>query len=614
VVSRPAGLSDSSVTVEPTAGGGDISADGAGLDARKERGARPGLSPLWAALAIALLLVVYLGRLGGYPFQDPDEGRYAEIPREMIESGDWLTPRLNYVKYYEKPPLLYWLVAASFTLFGAVEWAGRLVSALAGLATIGMTFALGRSAFGVRAAWLGIGVLATAPLFFGLAQALVIDMLLTACTTATMVAFWFAHRAADRAVKNRWIVAVAVSAALGVLSKGLVALVLPGMVALAMLVLWRDWPTLRALVGWRPIVAFVAIAAPWFVLVSRVHPEFAYFIFVREHFERFAATVGHPEGPFYYFPVMLVGPLPWSAWALLLIFSRSARRAFGRIPAEPRTFLLVWAGFMFAFFTVASSKLATYVLPILPALALLMGAWIDELLDRESEIVSRFVTVTGRVVGAIGAAFVVAAVIVWPLADWFSTQFHVPADYLVYGARAVLATGLVLLATAITLRRGEIMGGRPVVRTAALVAGAGFALLASIEAREVVKTARGLALAFVEHRREGDLLVSYRHLMQSLSFYSASRVVQVEAENEIEHGAEYASDATEWFWDDTERLKREWSSQRRVFLATSRRKLPGLDGALDPPPRLLAQDHERLLLVNFPAPGSQPLPPSIAHW
>jgi hypothetical protein len=267
---------------------------------------------------------------------------------------------------------------------------------------------------------------------------------------------------------------------------------------------------------------------------------------------------------------------------------------------------------MFAFFTVASSKLATYVLPILPALALLLGAWIDELLDREPEIVSRFVTVTGRIVGGIGATFVAVAVIVWPLADWFSAQFQVPADYLVYGARAVLATGLVLFATAITLRRREAMGGRPVVRMAVLVAGAGFALLASVEAREVVKTARSLALAFVEHRRDGDLLVSYQHLMQSLSFYSASRVVQFEAENEIEHGAEYAPDAAEWFWDDAERLKREWSSPRHVFLATSRRKLPGLDGALDPPPRLLAQDHERILLVNFPAPGSKPLPSSIA--
>lgn len=576
------------------------------------RGARTGLSKVWAVLAIVLLLVVYLGRLHGYPFQDPDEGRYAEIPREMIESGDWLTPRLNYVKYYEKPPLLYWLTATSFTLFGQNEWAGRLVPALTGLATIWMTFALGKAAFGVRAAWLSLGLLATAPLFFGLAQALVIDMLLTACTTATLASFWFAHRAVDPLVKRRWVLAVAVSAALGVLSKGLVALVLPGMVALALLVLWRDWATLRALVGWRPIVTFLAIAAPWFVLVSRAHPEFAYFIFVREHFERFAAEVGHPEGPFYYVPVMLVGPLPWSVWALLLVFSRSARHAFGRIPAEPRTFLLVWAGFMFVFFSVASSKLATYVLPILPAVALLLGAWIDELLDREPEIVSRYVTLTGRIVGVVGIAFIVAATIVWPLADWFSAQFHVPADYLVYGARAVLATGLALFATAVTLRRREAAGDLPGPRMAVLIAGAGFALIASIEAREVVKTARSLAHAFVEHGREGDLLVSYRHLMQSLSFYAGTRVVQVEAENEIEHGAEYAPDRAEWFWDDAERLKREWSSSRRIFLATSRRKYPGLEGALDPPPRLLAQDHERMLLVNFPAPGSRPLPPSIA--
>jgi hypothetical protein len=116
----------------------------------------------------------------------------------------------------------------------------------------------------------------------------------------------------------------------------------------------------------------------------------------------------------------------------------------------------------------------------------------------------------------------------------------------------------------------------------------------------------------LEHRREGDLVASYRHLMQSLSFYGQTRVVQVNAPGEIESGAKYSHDWAEWFWSGTERLAKEWSSGRRVFLATSRRKYEDLQGLLHPEPRLLARDHDRILLVNYPAEGSEPLPPSIA--
>jgi 4-amino-4-deoxy-L-arabinose transferase-like glycosyltransferase len=570
------------------------------------------MSRLAALAAVAVLLVLYLGRLGGFPLQDPDEGRYAEIPREMVESGDWLTPRLNYVKYYEKPPLFYWLVAAAFTAFGTEEWAGRLIPALAGLATIAMTFALGRAALGSRAAWISAAVLATSPLFFGLSQAMLIDMALTACTTATLAAFWFAHRAADAAAKRRWVLVVAASAGLGVLSKGLVAIVLPGAIAIAALLLWRDLATFRALVGWRPIALFLAIAAPWFVLVARAHPEFPYFIFVREHFERFAAEVGHPEGPLYYFPVLLLGPLPWSLWAIALACSRAGRAAFGRIPGEPRSFLAIWAAFIVVFFTAASSKLAPYVLPAFPALALLMGGWLDTLLDRDGALVARLSGGTGWVFGGLAAAVLIVALVAWPAAAVISSRFHVPEDYIVTIARALLAVGAILGATVVTLRRRPAGSLGSAVAFAVVAAGMASALLAAVEGRAVVKTARSLGEAVLEHRREGDLVASYRHLMQSLSFYGKTRVVQVNAPGEIESGAKYSHDWAEWFWSGTERLAKEWSSGRRVFLATSRRKYEDLQGLLHPEPRLLARDHDRILLVNYPAEGSEPLPPSIA--
>jgi 4-amino-4-deoxy-L-arabinose transferase-like glycosyltransferase len=590
------------------------------LEASRDEGRGAGPSrpvPAWlrralALLAVALLVFLYLGRIGGFPLQDPDEGRYAEIPREMVESGDWLTPRLNYVKYYEKPPLLYWLIAASFTVFGPEEWAGRLIPALAGLATIAMTFAFGRAALGSRAAWIAAAVLATSPIFFGLSQAILIDTLLTACTTATLVSFWLAHRAERPEVRDRWVLAVAASAGLGVLAKGLVALVLPGAIALAALLVWRDFATLRSLVGWRPIALFLAIAAPWFLLVSRAHPEFAYFIFVREHFERFAAEVGHPEGPLYYVPVMLLGPLPWSLWAIGLACSRRGRAAFGLIPRDVRSFLAIWAGFVLVFFTIASSKLAPYVLPAFPALALLMGGWLDALLQRDDRLVARFSGSTGWLFGAIAAAGLVVAIVAWPAAGAISSRFHVPEDYVVTIARALLAVGAVLGATAVTVRSRAAATLGSAVAFAVLAAGMASALLAAVEGRAVVKTARSLGEAVLAHRREEDLVASYRHLMQGLSFYGRTRVVQVDAWNEIENGAAYAPDEAEWFWKGTDRLAKEWASPRRVFLATSRKKFHSLEGVLHPAPRLLARDHDRILLVNYPAEGSELLPASIA--
>jgi len=568
---------------------------------------------VWAAVAVAALLVVYLGRIGGFPLQDPDEGRYAEIPREMIESGDWLTPRLNYVKYYEKPPLFYWLIATSFVVFGPEEWAGRLIPALAGLATIAMTFALGRAALGSRAAWLAAAVLATSPLFFGLSQAILIDMVLTACTTATLGALWFAQTAERREVKDRWALIAAAAAGLGVLAKGLVALVLPGAIALAVLLLRRDRVTLRALVGWRPIVLFLAIAVPWFVLVSRVHPEFAYFIFVREHFERFTSkVVGHPAGPFYYVPVLLFGPLPWSLWAIALAASRTGRAAFACIPVAVRSFLLIWAGFVIVFFTIASSKLTPYVLPAFPALALLMGGWLDALLKRDGLLMAKLSGGTGWVFGGVAAAVLIVAVIAWPAAGAISAKFHVPADYVVIIARALLAVGAILVATVVLLRRRRDAPLGSAVPFAVLAFGMASALLAAVEGRAVVKTARSLGTAVIENRREGDLVAAYGQFMQSLSFYGRTRVVQIEVQNEIKDGAEHAPDAVDWFWEGTTRLADNWSSQRRVFLATSRRKVKEIEGVLHPPPRVLARDFDRILLVNYPAPGSKPLRPSVA--
>lgn len=557
----------------------------------------------WALLALALLLVAYLSQIGGWVLQDPDEGRYAEIPREMIERGDWVTPKLFHVNYFEKPPLLYWLTAASFEAFGQTEGAARIVPALSGIVTVLLTFALGLRLAGPRATWLGCGMLATMPLFFALAQALLIDMLLTACMTATLLGVYGAHRA-ER--KRGWALLVGVSVALGMLAKGLVAIVLPGAIALAFLLWRRDWPTVRALLDWRVILAFLVVTVPWFVLVSRRNPDFLEFFFVREHFQRFtgkaATRVGHPEGPFYYIPVILLGPAPWTLVAVVLAATQAGRRAFAGIPAEVRAFCLLWFGIVFLFFSAASSKLGSYVLPALPPLGLLLGAWLDRAFEepRLASLVSRVLRVF---FGVLGTIFAVVALLAWPLHERLAVWIHQDVGDVVHIAGATASVALALLAATVLSRRLRWEDrGRPAAAVGVFVVGMAVVLMCATQGRAVTKTARELAVAINAQYQPGDAIVSYKRLMQSLGFYTRQRIVQFDAYGEIKDGALTAPDHDDWFWNDPARLKDAWAT-RRVFLATDLRWVPELRALLDPEPRILVQDHRRVVLVNFPAPA-----------
>lgn len=560
-----------------------------------------------AWLGLVLLAAFYLSRLGGWVLQDPDEGRYAEIPREMIELGDWITPRLNYVSYFEKPPLLYWLVGLCFRTFGTSEWAARLTPAIAGIATVMLAYGLGKAMFGRRAALIGAALLATSPIFFVLSQVLVIDVLLTACFTATLAALWMAHRSDW---KGRWVIAVAAAASLAVLAKGPVGLVLPGAIALLFLLWTRDWPTLRALVNWRPIAVFLALAAPWFVLVSIRNPEFPEFFFVREHLERFATDqVGHPAGPLYYLPILLAGPLPWTFLFAAIACTARGRAALRELPGDARLFLVLWFAGVVLFFSIASSKLAPYILPALPAAAVLGGAWLDRLVDDAAAALRGAARLVAYGILAIGASALVAGLAGWPLDGTVAARFDLePADVKAV-AIAAAWTGLALAATgAIVLRGGmdRLRGGFPVV--CVLVLGMGLALYGAVGARAAAKTAHGLAAAIERESdaRDRPLVVSYRRLMQSLSFYTRRRVTMVDpmdSFNEIGPGAHTATDYRDYFWSDIDRLRSEWSSGKKVFVATDKAMIDELSRALEPEPRVLARDGRRVLLVNFPSSG-----------
>ena len=320
-----------------------------------------------------LLAATWLGTLDLRKLVRPDEGRYSEIPREMVATGDWVTPRLNAIKYFEKPPLQYWATATAYTVFGEHHWTARLWPALSGLLCVLLIYCAGRRLFGEVVGFYAALILAASPGFIIVAQINTLDMGLTLWMTATLLCLLLALN--EPPGKNSpWMIAAWACAALAMLSKGLIGIVLPGMVFVTYMIWHRDWRLLTRLRwGWGLLV-FFAIAAPWFVLVQLANPEFFDFFFIREHFSRFASKVHRRVGPWWYFvPILVASMLPWMLYLARSLVDGWRVSASGGAHFHPRRFLVLWAVLIFLFFSSSGSKLPSYIVPIFPALALLMA-------------------------------------------------------------------------------------------------------------------------------------------------------------------------------------------------------------------------------------------------
>ena len=308
-----------------------------------------------------LLAVVWLGTLGIRPLYKADESRYAEISREMVASGDWITPRLNGFKYFEKPPLQYWTTAAFFCVLGEHDWVARLWTALIGLAGIALTLYAGNRLFGPPIGLFAAAILASSPLYVLLGQVNTLDMSVSVFLCAAIFAFALGHMLVFWA-----------ACALAVLSKGLIGIVLPlGAIVLYTLVK-RDWSTLKRI---RPLAGgalFLLITAPWFIAVSVANAEFAHFFFVQEHFQRFTSDIHQRTQPaWYFFAVLAAGFAPW-----LVPLGRALYTSF-RARTDAELLLWIWAGVVLVFFSASGSKLSAYILPIFPAIAVLTARAIN---------------------------------------------------------------------------------------------------------------------------------------------------------------------------------------------------------------------------------------------
>lgn len=541
---------------------------------------------------LALLLVAagsfYLWGLGAVGFQDPDEGMYAEIAREMLASGDWLVPTFNDVPYIEKPPLMYWLTAAALAALGPTEFAARLWKVLPTLGSVAMTGALGGRLFTPRTGLVGAGILATTLGTFLFSRISVMDPLLL---FGVSLAGYGISRGGD--LGGRGDLAFWLGITVGVMGKGLPGLVLP----LALLGCWalvqRNLGTVRALWTARGVLMAAALTLPWHVMASWTVPGFLRFYVVDNQVLRFLGARAYVEdgtslGALAFLGVTAVALFPWTP--VLAAALESAVRERARDPGLG--FLLGWAALVVGLFLASSFKLEYYALPAFPAAALLAAALVCRAADPP--------TPDRAACGALrrwawiglagGAAFCAAAAWLWQAGHLRSANIVRGLSFWSTNYRIILDHGLTLPPVAPERYAAVLLGGGALwtvgfgaavwclarrrvwaATTAVGVVGVGLCLLAGAVLREVGPhhSLKPLADRLNALSRPGDVLIHERGMEKGggLLFYTKRLALVLNGtRGDLEFGSGLSGKRRTFIGDDT--FREVWTGSSRAFLVT----------------------------------------------
>lgn len=536
-------------------------------------------------LLLGVFTLIWFGTLDYRHLVKPDEGRYAEISREMALSGDWTTPRLNGIKYFEKPPFQYWATALAFQMFGVNEWTARLWTAISGFLGIAVVGFAAMRLFGASAGQLAALFLATNLYYVALGHINTLDMGLTFFLTLSLAGFLLAQAQPTASASARNWMLLAWSAAAGaVLSKGLIGVVIPSATLVIYSALNRDvtpWRKLHVIPG---LILFLLIAAPWFIAVTLRNPEFPNFFFIHEHFQRYTSNVHRrDEAAWYFLPILLIGLIPWIP--LALHGAASAWHTSARLGVfSPQRFLVVWCGFVFTFFSLSGSKLPAYLLPIFPALALLLGPYLTKVKPFFA-LATISLAITLSLMGLIGIPMALKARDASPILDLYR-------NYSQWLSLAFGALGLAGLLAYFLVSKEKIKMG-----FIALGAGGFLATMLGLLGHESLSPSNSAAhlAAQIKPLLRADIpMYSVKTYDQTLPFYLNRTMTLVDYRDEFEFGQQQQPEKSIPTLDEFEAIWRS-GAPALALLEPGQYQSYIVSGL---PMRLISQDTRRVIIAT----------------
>lgn len=507
---------------------------------------------------IALLTLFLFGLfsilLGVAPLFVPDEGRYAEIAREMVASGDYITPTLNQIIYFEKPILFYWLEAAAIKVGGLNLWSLRSINAALALLCCLLTYYTVRKLYDRLTALLAAIILSTSTLFFVMAHIISLDLPVTSFMALSLYAFLLGYKAQTKKIKHLYFWTAASSAALAVLTKGLIGLIFPMMIVGTWIIIMNEWRIFKTLPLLSCLLIFLLIAMPWHVLVDHRHPEFFSFYFIEQHFLRYTTKeVGHYQPIWFFIPYLIIGFFPW-----IVFLPQACKRAIWITTWNKRekhsleVFFFLWALLIFIFFSFSKSKLIPYILPIFPPLSILTARYLREVWNKKTS----FTLYLSYACLLVLTIVITSTYYFFPLSTSLA-QPKIAALYLNI-ASGFLILGCVLSCYYLCKNIKKAFFITSTMTYLFLISS--LAAVPAIDTRTILPLANILKLQM----RPNDELISFNQYNQDLPFYLERRVTILNWQNELTFGMHH-QDTHEWMIDDLA-FWRRWESKKRVFV------------------------------------------------
>lgn len=545
----------------------------------------------WELIALTVLLgLAFFSTLNVRPLMAPSEARYVEIAREMAESNDYITPRLNYVKYFEKPPLIYWLQASIFKTLGYNHWSMRLGSAFFALLGCLAVYLAGRKLFDRSTAWVSAIILASSLMYFTTSQINVLDTPISVLISIVLLIFLCAIRYPDSSSTRRYLLWLMYAcAALAMLTKGLIGFVLPGLVIGTWIAWTNQWRLLGSVQLIAGLLIFLAITLPWHILVQVKNPEFAHFYFLEQHVYRYATMSANRYQPFWWFiPVTLGGFYPWVLFLIPAVINLF-RKPFSNDSQAIGRFFFLWAILIVLFFSFSKSKLLPYVLPVMPALALLSGYY---LMKQASQRTLLFVTL---LLAFISGGFGVS---LWL---WREQASAIPQPM---HSSLLLASLLLVLGALITfwlIAQKNRKQGITVLGIAHILA---FILIFNLNYGHVDdRTIKSLADTVKPLLNNHTEVIAYNHYYQDLPAYLERQITIVNDFNELKFGHTQEAKTADWLITEPVFWQR-WNSHELKFMIISLTELAQVKQLYPEATFITLAETPRDALV-----ANQPLPP-----